>query len=83
MERPKPALIFFTKPRGTLMYWQGSCYLMSDDAVDRLLQKVIVETGFYSSTSHDLDDIEIWSIAEHMSPSRLGRNKSGLYKLTW
>jgi hypothetical protein len=71
MDRPKPALVFHTEQRGKRkqeVYWQGSCYRMSDDAAEDLLEKVIMQEGFYSSASHELDAIEIWSIADTCLP---------------
>ena len=71
MQREKPALIFykhFGSGRYLKMFWQGSHYLIDHMEAMRLVNRIVNCKELFSECSHNLDAIEIWSIAYTQLP---------------
>ena len=71
MQREKPALIFykhFGSGRYLKMFRQGSHYLIDHMEAIRLMNRIFNCQELFSECSHDLDAIEIWSIADTRLP---------------
>jgi hypothetical protein len=70
MQRRKPALIFY-QPFGSKslqIFWQGEHYMAQESNAEKLIIQTFEKSHLCSSTSHNLDLIEIWSVADAHIP---------------
>ena len=68
-QRPKPTLIFYqgVHASSSTLFWQGKAYLMKTERESRKVLNQLLRAGI-CSTSHDHDQIEMWSIGDTNLP---------------
>ena len=68
-QRPKPSLIFYQGVHVSFptLFWKGNAYTMKTEIESREVLQQLLEAGI-CSTSHDDDDVEIWSIGDTTLP---------------
>ena len=68
-QRPKPSLIFYREvyESSSTLFWQGKAYVMETERESRKVLDQLWQMGI-CSTSHDDDQVEIWSIGDTNLP---------------
>jgi hypothetical protein len=68
--RKKPALIFYSNRSGRIeLFWQGKTFGILESAAESLIWDIVWdEQSLCSLFSHELDQLEIWSIGDSRLP---------------